>query len=74
MFKKILTLSAVAVCLTAALLIAYHFTNEQHHVSRVNNFISAECERYDIHFGPQKQKSPPHAIRPKPMTVPVQIK
>lgn len=42
MFRKIVTLSAIAVCLTAAVLIAYNFTREQATASRVGRFICAQ--------------------------------
>lgn len=44
MFKKIVTLSAVAVCLAAAVLIAYNFTREQAAASRVGKFICAQAD------------------------------
>ncbi|HIZ09044.1 MAG TPA: hypothetical protein H9726_01020 [Candidatus Borkfalkia avicola] len=42
MFRRIVTLSAVAVCLAAAVLIAYNFTRERTQASRVGRFICVQ--------------------------------
>lgn len=57
MFRKIITLSAVAVCLAAAVLITYNFTKERA-TPRVSKFICAEVEFFpakmpDCSFFPQ---------------------
>lgn len=44
MFRKIVTLSAVAVCLAAAMLIAYNFTREQAAASHVGKFICTQAD------------------------------